>query len=160
MIKALVSDFSRVIIFPKQDDYRGGLNLLHKISFQKPGYSALQQFRLNHELLKYYQSLKRQCILAIFTSGTVQDSPEFRQHLDPVFQRVFSAPKLGLEKADPKAYEKIAGLLGVRPAEILFVDDSDTNIAAARIAGCQTITYQNNDDLFQKLQDALGVGRE
>jgi putative hydrolase of the HAD superfamily len=43
--------------------------------------------------------------------------------------------RIGVAKPDRRAYEICADRLGVTPAEVLFFDDSEVNVAAAREAG-------------------------
>ncbi|WP_433468111.1 HAD family hydrolase [Spirillospora sp. CA-128828] len=42
---------------------------------------------------------------------------------------------IGVAKPDPRAYEICAERLGVRPADVLFFDDNERNVHAAREAG-------------------------
>lgn len=151
MIKAIVSDFSRVLLFPKDRTYQGTLNGLHKELAQKPGYNALDHFDLNIDLLDYYQSLKNKVKLYIFTSDIIQDAPEFQQYLQPVFTKIYSASKLNIDKKDISAYKKITAELELSTQEILYIDDNRKNIEAAETAGLKTLLYQNNEDLFTKI---------
>jgi len=73
MIKAIVSDFSRVLLFPKDKSYQGSLNALHKELSEKPSYNALDFFELNVGLLDFYKSLKDRIPVYIFTSDVIQD---------------------------------------------------------------------------------------
>ena len=43
--------------------------------------------------------------------------------------------RIGVAKPDPRAYEICARRLGVTPADVLFFDDSERNVVAARAAG-------------------------
>ncbi|MEV0662149.1 HAD family hydrolase [Actinomadura luteofluorescens] len=49
-------------------------------------------------------------------------------------ERVYSC-RIGVAKPDPRAYEICAGRLGVEPADVLFFDDNETNVLAARATG-------------------------
>src|ERR1700754_3411309 len=68
------------------------------------------------------------------------------EHLVPVFEALhghwlghFTALtyscRIGVAKPDPRAYEICARRLGVTPADVLFFDDSERNVVAARAAG-------------------------
>lgn len=98
MIKVLLFDFSRVILFPKDKNYTGKL----------------------------------------------------------IFKKIYSALEIGLDKKDPKAYSLIAQDLGLKPEEIVFIDDSLENLSAAKSAGLSTIWYQSNDKLFEDVK-TLGL---
>ncbi|MFI0409678.1 HAD family hydrolase [Actinomadura sp. 3N508] len=45
--------------------------------------------------------------------------------------------RIGVAKPDPRAYEICAARLGVRPSDVLFFDDTERNVIAARKAGMQ-----------------------
>ena len=49
-------------------------------------------------------------------------------------ERVYSC-RIGVAKPDPRAYEICAGRLGVEPADVLFFDDNERNVLAARETG-------------------------
>ncbi|MES9543746.1 MULTISPECIES: HAD family phosphatase [unclassified Actinomadura] len=48
--------------------------------------------------------------------------------------RVYSC-RIGVAKPDPRAYEICAETLGVKPADVLFFDDNERNVLAARETG-------------------------
>jgi FMN phosphatase YigB (HAD superfamily) len=53
-------------------------------------------------------------------------------------------------------YRRALDILG-RPAErILFIDDREENVAAARVAGMRTLRFQGADELRNELS-SLGV---
>lgn len=151
MIKAIVSDFSRVVLFPKDKKYAGTLNQLHKDLSLQSNYKPLDYFDLNNELLDYYRSLKDKLKLYIFTSDVIQEAPEFQPFLQPIFNRVFSASKMNTNKKDPEAYKKIIADLNLLPTDILYIDDNTENINAAANTGLHTILYQNNQQLFREI---------
>lgn len=155
MIKALISDFSRVLLFPVDSDYAGGLNKLHRKISKKSNYNFWLYFRLNRELLEYYQSLKGDVLLYVFTSEHIQNDPAVRPELKRVFHKVFSATRLGLKKTDPRSYTLIATKLGMKPKEIIYVDDKSANIDAAKEAGMKTALYTGNASLKQTITDIL-----
>lgn len=154
MITNLLFDFSRVILFPKDENYSGLLNdLYRKITNEKT--SFLDHYKFNKELLNFLKSLKNKFKLSIYTTDIIQNDPEAKKLLDPIFENIFAANDLGISKKDPKGYLIIAEKLGVNPEEILFVDDGEANIQAANAAGLQTIRYLTNEQLFKELQFKL-----
>lgn len=157
MIKAIVSDFSRVLLFPKDTGHEGGLNVLHKKLSQNSEYNPLDHFELNTELLDFYRSLKKNYPLYIFTTDSIQDAPEFQKYLQPVFEKIFSASKMNTSKKDPEAYRKIAANLHLNPETILYIDDSAENIEAATMAKFIAHLYKNNDTLFKEIRSKLSI---
>lgn len=148
MIKALLFDFSRTLLFPKDIKYPGELNALHRKSAQDPNYDFLANFELNEELLDFLEHLKDRYKLYIFTSGTIQNAPEIKDRVAAVFEKIFSAEEMMVSKKEPESYKKIAARLGLPAEDILFVDDLPGNIQAANIAGLVTVQYKDNKSLM------------
>lgn len=144
MIKALLFDFSRTLLFPKDKTYTGGLNDLHKKIQENPNYNFLESFELNKELLDYLETIKNKFGLHIFTSESIQEDPAIKDDLAKIFTKIFSAKEIGLSKKDPKAYQFIAKELNLNTDEILFIDDSSENLESAKTAGLQTLQYKDN----------------
>ena len=155
MIKAILSDFSYVLLFPKDKDVSGSINKFHEANKDSTGYEVFNYFSLNQELLEYFTTIKDTYPLYIFTTGAIQNVPEIRSMLDNVFTTIFSARELGVTKDDDRVYEMIAEKIGVLPEEILFIDDTEKNIDAAKNAGLQTIRFVSNTELFTEIKKIL-----
>jgi putative hydrolase of the HAD superfamily len=67
--------------------------------------------------------------------------------------RTFSH-RLGIAKPDAAIYQHAAEGLGVPTGEILFIDDREENIMAARAAGMHAIQYIDHADFRQQMQAA------
>jgi len=155
MIKAIVSDFSRVLLFPKDKSYKGGLNTLHIELARDLNYKVLDHFEFNIELLDFYTSLKSQLPIHMFTSDAIQDSPEFQPYLQPIFGEIMSAKRMNVTKEDPEAYRLVATHLNLDPGEILYIDDAFENIEAAKSAGFNVVLYKDNSGLVERVNTAL-----
>ena len=150
MIKIVITDFSRVLLFPVDESYKGGLNVLNnQLLKSDPDYDFYKHFKINEELLHYYASLDLP--VYIFTSETIQEHPAAKERLGSIFSGVFSAKNLSLSKVDKSAYWAIVGELNVQPEEILYIDDNIDNVQAAQAAGCETILYVSNGDVINKI---------
>jgi len=150
-IKVLLFDFSRVIIFPKDDTYPGLLNDLYKKAMSGGNFNFYNSFTFNIELLSFLKTIKSYISLDIYTTDILQNDPVAKAVLEPVFDHIFSANELGLRKKDPQGYKIIAEKLGVKPNEILFVDDSLVNVETAKKAGLQAIQFTSNGNLIKVL---------
>jgi glucose-1-phosphatase len=64
-----------------------------------------------------------------------------------IFADRFFGHRLAANKPDPAVYRQVTELLGVRPEDISFVDDSADNVAAARRCGWTAVRYQQPSDL-------------
>ncbi len=155
MVKAFLFDFSRTILFPKDKNYKGELNALHKELSSQADYVFLDHFELDNGLLSYLETIKDKYELYIFTSGSIQNAPEIKPRIDQIFKRIFSSEEIGLSKKDPEAYEYISSQIGKTPDEVLFVDDSEANIEAAKQARMNVVLYKDLKELREKIKEIL-----
>ena len=157
MIKAILSDFSWTILFPKDKSYQGTLNGLHAqlLENKRETYQFFDYFEINQELLDFYQSLKPEYSINIFTSGIVQEHPQVKKILEPIFDHIFSAKHLNLSKNDPKTYLLLALKINLKPKEILFIDDQEKNLQPAQEAGLQTLLFKNDPSFLTKIKKNL-----
>lgn len=151
MIKALLFDFSRTLLFPKDKTYKGNLNALHRQLSQTPGYDFLANFELNEEMLTFLNNIKDKYRMYMYTSESIQDTPEIKDKVDSYFDKIYSAEQIMLQKTDPESYKKLAEMIGLPVQDILFIDDLPANIAAAKLAGMEVHQYIDNKGVFDKL---------
>ena len=71
----------------------------------------------------------------------------FFQHFD----RVFNSYHMGKGKRDPELFPEIAAQLALSPAEILFVDDMESNVTRARSAGWRAVRFLDRADFFTEI---------
>lgn len=155
MIKAFVSDFSRVLLSPKDDSYTEGLNALHKKLSAGGDYDFWSYFRLNQDLLAFYKTIGEHIDVYMFTTEYIQEHPALQSELSSVFKKVFSGARLGLKKVDAQSYRFIAKEVGLNPKEILYIDDKQANLDAAKEAGMVVVRYESNAQATKDLTDAL-----
>ncbi len=142
MKKILIFDFSRVLLFPKDRNYKSGLNKLYdQLVGQKRGFS--DSLRLNEPLLKELEKLELDKY--IFTTGKVQNAPEIRDRLDSIFKQIFNVPMIGYAKRDIRAYLTLCGEIGVDPPQAMFIDDVPANVETATAAGLHAVVYEDNE---------------
>lgn len=142
MIKVLLFDLARVILFPKDTNYTEELNLLHRKLATTSDYNFNDHFYLNEDMITYLRILKEKINIFMFTSGSIQNAPEIKGILENIFKKIFSAEELGLSKKDPQAYLKVAEIIGYKPEDILFIDDNLGNISAAQQANLNIYQYK------------------
>ncbi len=70
------------------------------------------------------------------------------------FNHLTFSHRLRTTKPDPTIYAHAARGLGVRPEEILFIDDREDNIAGAQAACMQAIRYLDHDSFLAAMQAA------
>ncbi len=149
MTKSIITDFSRVLLFPKDKKYTGKLNQLHQDLVKNGDYDFWEYFKLNEELLGFYKNQKLP--VYIFTTGHIQEYPPLKQKLEGVFEGIFTATGMDVQKDQKETYEKLAGMIGVEPNEIAYVDDLLKNVEAASKAGCQVIQFTGNKGVIEFL---------
>ncbi len=156
MIKAVITDLSRVLLFPKDKTYNGGLNSLNNSLLEKNReYRFQDYFELNEELIDYYSFLNKTVPLHIFTSETIQDNPSIKNHIDECSTSVISALKLGVHKSEQLAYEKMLKLLTLTPHEVAYVDDMQANLDAASRVGINVVLHTSNRDTIDQLNKLI-----
>lgn len=156
MVTTILSDFSRVILNPKDKSYKGTLNALHNdLSEKDKNYPFFNYFEFNEEILNLYRQLKTKHSVNVFTTGTIQNRLEVRLIIDPIFDNIYTAKDFDLDKKQPEAYLFIANKLNKKPGEIIFIDDQVRNIQAAKKAGLNIIQYLNFEGLVLELKDYL-----
>jgi glucose-1-phosphatase len=73
------------------------------------------------------------------------------------FDRIFVSSDIGLRKPERRAFEHIAGAVGLPANALLFFDDLAENVAGARAAGLQAVCVRSPADVREALA-ALGCG--
>lgn len=66
----------------------------------------------------------------------------------------FISGKAGVRKPDPDAYRKALAAVGRAPETVLFVDDSERNVVAAREVGLAAVRFEGTDALRAVLREA------
>ncbi|MBT3250071.1 MAG: HAD-IA family hydrolase [Candidatus Pacebacteria bacterium] len=152
MKKILISDFSKVQLFPKDNSYQGGLNKLYDqiLSTNK---NFNDYFSLNEDLLD--ELVKLDIDKYVFTTGKVQSAPEIIDRVRTVFKDVFNVPMIGFLKTDPKAYNILCERLEVKPSQVIFIDDTKDNVEAAKEAGLMAVVYEDNNQILMAIKDWL-----
>ena len=79
--------------------------------------------------------------MAVFTACVPDHCrTALRNHgLDAYFEQVIYAQELGADKRSPAIFRQAAGLLGVKPRECVFFDDSLTACKGAKAAGMTVV---------------------
>lgn len=65
--------------------------------------------------------------------------------------------EVGLAKPDPAAYELATRRLGVEPGEVLFLDDVEANVAAARAFGWHAVLHVDTAASIAEMERIIAV---
>lgn len=144
MIKAILSDLSKVILFAKDTSYTGAMTDLLLEHRDKSDYNFNDFYYVNEEYLQLLESMKEKIQILLFTQGRMLEEPSLKSRLDKTFNHTTSSAILGYDKNDARAFSEFARQMNLAPNEILFIDDNAEFINAAKAAGLQTHTYVDN----------------
>jgi FMN phosphatase YigB (HAD superfamily) len=152
MINTLLFDFSRVLLFAKDKSYKDDLNPLNtKLLAENSNYDFMSYFELNMELLDFIETITDKFELHIFTSGLIQNNMAVKPILQRIFKSVVSAEEVGVSKKNVDGYKDVLKIINKQPNEVLFIDDSKTNIETAQVAGLEVFQFENNSELIKHI---------
>ncbi len=98
----------------------------------------------NEELLQYVRQLKSNYKIGVLSNANVGTlDRKFSREQMKLFDTVMVSAEVGMIKPNAEIYQLTAERLGVRPAEVVFTDDSEVYCEAAKATGMQAIHYKN-----------------
>ena len=111
----------------------------------------------NSELIAYFRSLRPRYQTALLSNSFVgaQREEQQRFHFDELTDLIIYSHEVGMAKPDPRIFQLTCQRLGVQPAEMVFLDDSPTHVAAARELGIHAILFQDNAQAIADIQACL-----
>ena len=114
---------------------------------------------LDERVLKTVQQLRERGIKCYLGTNQEKYRTEYFKNqlgLGNVFDGVFSSAYIGYIKNKPQFFEYVLKQLqGIKPEEILFIDDSEDNIENAKHSGIQAYLYRNFEDFQKQLAQIL-----
>lgn len=75
--------------------------------------------------------------------------------LDGMFKGHFFSYEIGVTKPDPEIYRIALERIGLPAEEIIFIDDSETNLRTAETFGIETLHYVPGTDLKKALSEKI-----
>jgi epoxide hydrolase-like predicted phosphatase len=113
--------------------------------------------RLNVPMADFFQSLRPHYQTAILSNSFVGARREEQQryHFDEMCDVIIYTHEEGVAKPDPRIFELTWKRLGVQPAEMLFLDDNEANIVAARALGIHAIHCKETEQAIEDVRACL-----
>lgn len=74
-----------------------------------------------------------------------------------LFEHVVESSKIGMRKPDPRIYQHACSLLGVEPADCVYLDDLGINLKPAKALGMRTIKVDDPDKALAELEAMIGM---
>lgn len=105
----------------------------------------------NKEITELIKKLREKFKVVCLTDTHSFHFETYTEYFDN-FDEVFASFQIGSIKADKKIFEKVRKKLGLKPEELVFIDDSDKNIENARSLGINAIRFENNKQLIEDLK--------
>jgi epoxide hydrolase-like predicted phosphatase len=112
---------------------------------------------LNVELAAYFSSLRpryRTALLSNSFAGARSKEQE-RYHFADICDLLIYSHEEGVAKPERRIFALTCERLGVQPAEIVFLDDVEANVAAARACGLQAILFKDTSEAIAAIQACL-----
>lgn len=115
----------------------------------------------NHELIEHLRGLRRHGYrMGLLTNNVLEWAPRWQAMvpMEELFDDVVDSAVVGLRKPDPGIYTLAAERLGAAPAEIVFLDDFESNCVAAREAGWSAVRFDGTEQAVRDLDALLTSG--
>ena len=112
---------------------------------------------LNVELADYFLSLRPKYQTAIISNSFVWAREKEAQHyqFDTICDFIIYSHEVGLRKPDPRIFELACERLGLRPEEIIFLDDHDEVYASAEEMGMHCIEFKDNAQAIAEIDACI-----
>src|SRR5258706_7265722 len=112
---------------------------------------------LNIELAAYFASLRPRYQTALLSNSFAgaRSREQERYNFDEICDLLIYSHEEGIAKPERRIFELICERLGVQLAEIVFLDDVEANIAAARVCGLQAILFRETRETITDIQACL-----
>ena len=112
---------------------------------------------LNVELATYFASLRPRYQTAILTNSFAgaRDKEQERYNFAEICDLLIYSHEEGIAKPERGIFELTCERLGVRPAEIVFLDNVEANVSAAREFGIHAILFRETTQAIADIQACL-----
>ncbi|MEV4537573.1 HAD family phosphatase [Asanoa sp. NPDC049518] len=111
----------------------------------------------NTELIEYAGALRRRVRTGILSNSFVgaREREQAAYGLPALVDECLYSHEVGIGKPDPELWKLTCERMGVEPAELLFVDDVQVNITAARAYGIRAVLFENTAQVIAEIEAAL-----
>jgi epoxide hydrolase-like predicted phosphatase len=112
---------------------------------------------LNTEMADYFQRLRPQYRTAIVSNAAAggRREEDRRYGFATMADVLVYSYEVRIEKPDRRIYEITCERLGVRPSEVVFLDDLEVNVDAARRVGMRAVLFRNTTQAISEVDACL-----
>lgn len=116
--------------------------------------------RIDHQMLGFVDQLRAAGYRTGLLSNLAPDTPWhhqlYREGVQTHFDVVCLSGETGLAKPDPAAFMDLAGKMGIKPAELIFIDDRPQAIKGVEALGVRTVAFDGINPL-KKALTTMGI---
>jgi epoxide hydrolase-like predicted phosphatase len=107
----------------------------------------------NKQVLSLMRSLKKHYRIALLSNITFSRFFTMRGLIDPsLYEKLFASAYLHVRKPDKGIYLHVLKRLGVKPSEVVFIDNLKENVIGAQKVGIKAIQYTTMEKLLSELR--------
>jgi epoxide hydrolase-like predicted phosphatase len=113
---------------------------------------------MNGEMAEYFRGLRPRYRTALLSNSFVGARAREREryHFDEMTDLIVYSHEEGIAKPDPRIFKLTCERLGVEPGEMVFLDDAEPSVTAARELGMHAILFR---DTAQAIADVTACLR-
>lgn len=114
--------------------------------------------KVNPEIVELIKNLRGKYKIGVLSniSGVLPKLLENKYQIAEIIDYPISSADIGVAKPDSKVFSKIVNKLKVKPDELVFIDDKQHNVEAAKQFGIKAIHFMEMEQLKEDLRN-LGV---
>jgi putative hydrolase of the HAD superfamily len=126
-------------------------------SDQKLREIILERFVVRPEMLQVVYELRSKGLVIAMLSDQTNwlDELDERMPFSHAFDHIFNSYKIHKSKRDPSVFRDACSALGLKPEEVLFIDDNDGNIARAKQEGLNVIHFKDMVSFRVELEEHI-----
>jgi len=116
----------------------------------------LPRYKINEKMIELVDKLRGNGYkTGLLSNNDLSAATQFKKTgLANHFNIVVVSAEIGFSKPHPKAFEIFAEQLGVTTDELVYIDDSERNLAAAKEVGFYPILFTDYESLLDSLKTA------
>ena len=115
---------------------------------------------LNAELAGYFAGLRPRYRTALLSNSFVgaREREQARYGFGDLCDTIIYSHEEGMQKPEPRFYALACERLDVQPAEIIFLDDVEACVAAARAFGMHAVLFRDTAQAIADVEACLAAG--
>ncbi len=115
---------------------------------------------LDERMLAAVEAIRRAGVATGLLSNSWGEGGYPRDRFPALFDAVVISGEVGMRKPDEGIYLLAANRLGLEPERCVFVDDLDTNVAAAERVGMTGVVHTSAEETIERLAELLSLDVE